>query len=76
MSLPDLDRIEATLHFRDGRTCQVMLSAQGIQRWGASIGTLGDAVDATEAMQTALIDVDAYGTAAAEGEARERELEA
>lgn len=55
-----VDRIEAEIFFTDGTSCKVLLSNEGIQRWGAEKPTLALAVTPTEAMQDALFESDCY----------------
>jgi hypothetical protein len=76
MSLPDISSVNACIRFRDGRSCHVMLTPEGIQRWGADKQTLGDAVDATEAMLNALREADAFGFDAEAAERYSETLEA
>jgi hypothetical protein len=51
-----LTSVEAKLTFADGRECLILITAEGIQRWGADTRTLADAVEPSEAMAAGLAD--------------------
>lgn len=48
------------IELEDGGEVHCLITSEGIQRWGADKETLGSMVDATEAIQAALIEADQF----------------